>query len=331
MGPADLFSMLAGLKLPERGPEVLSGLEEAEDAGVFVVGDGLALVQSVDFITPIVDDPETFGAIAAANAMSDVLLMGARPVAALGIAGFPTGKAEPSVLGRILQGAIDKLHEAGAHLLGGHTVEDREVKFGLAVTGVVDPARLIRRDGARPGDLLVLTKPVGGGIVSTALKAGVVDEGDAREMSRVMLALNDYADEMRATGVRAVTDVTGFGLVGHSLELARSSRVGVRLYWGKVPLLPRARELAATGKYVPGGSRHNQMWALEGRATFDEVLDEVDRTLACDAMTSGGLLMAVPRQRAEELVERVKRRGAPAPGIVGEVVAEHPGQVHVLP
>lgn len=331
MGPADLFSVLGGLRLPPRNPSVLSGLEEAEDAGVVAVGDGLALVQSVDVITPIVDDPETFGAIAAANAASDVLLMGARPVAALAFAGFPAGRAEPSVLTRILQGAMDKLREAGAHLVGGHTVEDREVKFGLAVTGVARPDELIRRDGARPGDLLVLTKPVGGGVLSTALRAGVLGETRAREMVRVMLALNDHADDMRAAGVRAVTDVTGFGLVGHAAQMARSSGVGLRLWWACVPLLPGARELAAEGRHVPGGTRRNQAWAGDGRATFDPSLEEADRILACDAMTSGGLLMAVPRDRAEELLERLRHRGAPAAAVVGEAVADHPGRVHVAP
>lgn len=315
------------LRLPPPAPEVLAGVKEADDGGVLRLGPDLALVQSVDYMTPVVDDPYAFGAIAAANSLSDLYAMGARPLCALNVAGFPSSGVPTEMLAAILQGALDKLQEAGAHLLGGHTVDDRELKFGLAVTGVAHPQRLLGRSRARPGDRLVLTKPVGGGVVSTAVKREAASDEDVRELVQVMTRLNDLVDVMHACGVHACTDVTGFGLAGHALAMAEQSRVGIRLHAPSVPLLRSARDFARAG-LVPGGTRHNQQ-AVTGRVWFDPGLDPADRTLLCDAMTSGGLLMAVPPERLEELLAALAGR-APAAAVVGEVVEEHPGQVRVL-
>jgi len=305
------------------------GVEEADDGGVIRLGPDVALVQSVDFMTPIVDDPYAFGAIAAANALSDLYAMGARPLCALNVCAFPsTGVPEP-MLAALLQGACDKLQQAGAYLLGGHTVEDRELKFGLAVTGLVHPDRILGRAGARPGDLLVLTKPIGGGVVSTALKGGAAGDEDVEEMVAVMSRLNDLVDLLQACQVHACTDVTGFGLAGHALALARRSQVALRLYVGQVPLLRSARRLAASG-WVPGGTRRNQQ-ALQEAVRFHPQVEDVDRVLLCDAMTSGGLLVAVAPEKVEALLAGLAERDTPARAVVGEVVAADPGTVQVLP
>ncbi len=308
---------------------MLIGLQEADDAGVLRLSEELALVQSVDYFSPIVDDPYAFGAIAAANALSDLYAMGARPLSALNVAGFPPTGVPDEVLAAIMQGAIDKVEQAGAHVLGGHTVEDRELKFGLAVTGLVHPGRILGRSGARPGDQLILTKPVGGGVVSTAIKRGKASRQDVEELIQVMTALNALTDEMHGCEVHACTDVTGFGLLGHALGMARSSRVAIRLYASRVPLLKSARRLAEEG-HIPGGTRHNQQWA-EPEATFDPSVSPVERTLLSDAMTSGGLLIAVPAERTAELLERLARRRPPAVALVGEVASGPPGKVQVLP
>lgn len=327
MGPGDLHALLAAVRLPPDPQEVLVGARARDDAGVYRLSEELALVQSVDYFTPIVDDPYTFGAIAAANALSDLYAMGARPLVALNVAGFPPKGIPAEQLAVILQGAVDKLQEAGAVLLGGHTVEDRELKFGLAVTGLADPRHLFTRSGARPGDQLVLTKPIGGGVVATALKAGQAASEDIAAMADVMCRLNDLVDPLRACGVRACTDVTGFGLLGHALEMARQSRVGLRLFADRVPLLQHARQLAAAG-HVPGGTRHNMEWVAP-HVSFDAGVDPLTRLVLCDAMTSGGLLAAVPGERAADLLERLRPRRPPALALVGEVLPGPPGHVHV--
>ena len=271
---------------------VIVGRETFDDAGVFVLRDDLALVQTVDFFAPIVDDPYTFGQIAAANALSDVYAMGGEPITALAIVGFPAGKLPMSVLTDILRGGQDKVHEAGAVLVGGHSIIDEELKFGLSVTGQAHPARLLTNATARPGDRLVLTKPLGTGLLATAAKQGSLPD-DARVAMHVsMSALNaDASRAPHALGLSCATDVTGFGLLGHARNIARASGVTLRIDGPRLPELPGARELWRTGVRT-GGAERNESY-LEPLAEWSNA-DPADRALALDPQTSGGLLLAVP-------------------------------------
>lgn len=304
MGPADLSEALAPLaRLHD--PRILVGHETFDDAGVFRVSDDLALVQTVDFFAPIVDDPYEFGQVAAANALSDVYAMGGTPLTAMNIAAFPTDKLPVSVLTEILRGGQDKVHEAGAHVIGGHTVIDDELKFGLAVTGTVDPRAMLTNAGAMPGDRLVLTKPLGNGILATALKRGTLDAAAAREMVSLMRELNAAASAAAtAVGARCATDVTGFGLIGHASHIARASRVTMALRVAAVPILPNAREAWLAGARPGGGSRNLDY--ANGLASWQGASD-VDRALLTDPQTSGGLLVAVPAPRIGEYLARVPR------------------------
>lgn len=290
---------------------------------------GGALVFTVDFITPVVDDPETFGAIAAANAISDVYAMGGEPQAALAVCGFPSDRLPLSVLERIVRGGRDKAAEAGCAVVGGHTIKDAELKYGLCVIGAVDPARVLAQTHARPGDALVLTKPLGFGVASQAIKQQALAAADLAEVSRLMTTLNRAAkDAALAAGARAATDVTGFGLLGHLHNLLAASGVAARLRAGAVPVLAFARELARQG-LVPGGSRNN-LGAAAPYTRWDEAVDEVDRLLLADAQTSGGLLLAVPGDRAAALIADLQRRGVPAHAVIGEVVTGPPGEIQVV-
>jgi selenide,water dikinase len=307
---------------------VLVGIETLDDAGVYRLGPELALIQTVDFFTPVVDDPYLFGQIAAANALSDVYAMGGDPLTAMNIVCFPTRSGDPEVLAAILRGGLDKLKEAGAVLLGGHSVEDAEPKYGLAVTGVCHPARVITNAGARPGDLLVLTKPLGTGVITTALKAECAPPEAFRAAAEAMTALNrDASLAMREVGVHACTDITGFGLLGHALEMARAGGVALRFAAGAVPLLPGARDLAAQG-FVPGGTYANRQY-LAGHVTFDPAVPEELQMLLYDPQTSGGLLMAVAPERLAALLNALRRRNVAA-AVVGRVEEGEP-RIHVGP
>ena len=321
--------MLRQLDIPAAPPELLVGLPHGDDAGVYRLLPDLALVQTVDFFTPVVDDPYAFGMVAAANALSDVYAMGGRPLLAMNILGFPTGRLPLSVMTQILAGGLAKLTEAGVILVGGHSVDDTEPKYGLAVTGVVNPDRLLTTAGARPGDRLVLTKPVGGGVVSTAIKRGLASPADIAEVTRVMAKLNDVVEPLQAGGVRAATDVTGFGLLGHARNLAAQSGVGLELWAGAVPLLAAARRFAGEG-VVPAGSRKNRLFA-EQWVTYDPAVTEELRVLLNDAMTSGGLLVAVPADGTELLIGRLKEAGALSAVVVGRVTEGPAGTILVLP
>ena len=271
---------------------VLVGRETFDDAGVFVLRDDLALVQTVDFFAPIVDDPYTFGQIAAANALSDVFAMGGEPLTALAIVGFPAGKLPPSVLSDILRGGQDKVHEAGAVLIGGHSIIDEELKFGLSVTGQAHPARLLTNATARPGDRLVLTKPLGTGLLATAAKAGRLSAEAVSVLHASMSTLNATASRAAlAVGVTCATDVTGFGLLGHALNIARGSGVTLRIEARRLPELPGARELWRAGTRTGGAERNEAYLAAHVDATN---ADPADLALALDPQTSGGLLLAVP-------------------------------------
>jgi len=271
---------------------VLVGYGTSDDAGVYLVRDDLALVQTVDFFTPIVDDPYDFGRIAAANALSDVYAMGGTPLTALNIAAFPVERLGTDILARILEGGAATAREAGVAILGGHTLEDDEPKYGMAVTGTVDPRRIVTNAGARPGDALILTKPLGTGILASALKKGALDEAALAEAIGWMTLLNAAASRaMLAAGAHAATDVTGYGLLGHGGEMMRASGVRLRLLAHAIPVLAGAREMLAAG-IAPGGTRQN----ARRHATFTGFAADVDdatRALLSDAQTSGGLLVAL--------------------------------------
>jgi selenide,water dikinase len=292
-----------------------------DDAGVYRVADHLALVQTLDFFPPLVDDPFVFGQIAAANALSDVYAMNGRPITALNIAAFPDDELPLEVLGMILRGAADRVRLAGAVTLGGHTVRDREVKFGLSVTGLVDPAELITNAGSRVGDLLVLTKPLGTGFVTTAAKRGECPPAVLQRAVSQMIELNSVGrDAVRACGgVHAMTDVTGYGLAGHASEMAEGAGVTIRLKLASLPLIEGAAALA-TRRYFTRASATNRAF-LEGRMTIDPAADPMRLEFAFDAQTSGGLLIAVAPERADRLVSELRSRGAAAAEVVGEVLA----------
>lgn len=328
--------MLRHLPETARDPNLLVGLDTSDDAGVYRLSDDVALVQSVDFFTPIVDDPRDFGRIAAANAMSDIYAMGGRPLTALNLVGFPITRLPAEVLGAILAGAAEKVTEAGAVIVGGHSIDDSEPKFGLAVTGIVHPDRVLANTGARPGDRLVLTKPIGTGIITTAIKRGLATPEETAEVTGVMAELNRAAAEAVAAvgvgpeGVHAATDVTGFGLLGHLSNVTRASCVGATVWAGAVPVLgPTRRHLAAGA--LPGGSRGNRRHLEEiGCVAFAPEVGEEDRTILCDAVTSGGLLIAVAPGAAGRLVAELEARRTPAAAVIGEVTADATGKIRVV-
>ena len=321
MAPGPLAQVLRQLPTVT-DPNLLSAAIPFADAGVYRLRDDCALVQSVDFFTPVVDDPATFGRIAAANALSDLYAMGARPLTAMNLVGFPKCLGH-EVLVEILKGGQEKVTEAGAVIVGGHTIDDDEPKYGLAVTGVVDPARLISTVGAQPGDCLLLTKPLGTGILTTALKGEVLAEQDLREAIAGMQGLNRYASEaLLEVGVHACTDITGFGLLGHALELAEASQVGIVVGAGDLQLYPLVMEMAAIG-LIPAGSYHNREHYLPRVVNRDRVPPELVDIVA-DPQTSGGLLIAVSSEKLPALQAALQRRHISA-FIAGRVTDRHPG------
>ena len=327
IGPGDLHALLA--RLPRASdPALLVGSETADDAGVYRVSDELALVQTVDFFTPIVDDAYDFGRIAAANALSDLYAMGARPVTALNLVAYSLEQLGPEQLVEILKGGADIAAEAGAVVLGGHSIDDPEPKFGLAVTGVVHPDRVVRNSTGGAGDRLFLTKPLGAGAVSTATKRGQASAELVARSTAVMTTLNARASEAALAIVpSAMTDVTGFGLLGHLHELAIASGVSARVEAAQAPVLDGVLELLATEQGVSGGNGRNREFA-DGFTTFDEGVDEVQRALLCDPMTSGGLLVAVPGQRADEM-EQALAAAAPDTRAIGSLEPGKAGSIRV--
>jgi selenide, water dikinase len=302
MGPGDLSRALAALPV-RTDPRLLVGRETFDDAGVFRLSDDLALVQTVDFFAPIVDDPFDFGQIAAANALSDVYAMGGQPLTALNIVAFPTKDLPLEVLGAMLAGGQEKVHEAGALVVGGHTVVDTELKYGLSVTGRAHPDFLLTNAGARAGDSLVLTKPVGNGILATAGKRGRLAAESERVMLRAMKALNGAASRAAlAVGSRCATDITGFGLLGHMSHIARASGVSLRLDLGAVPVFPGVRE-AITAGFVTDGAKRNAEYLSE-YVRWARGTDE-DRAILYDPQTSGGLLVCVSPSRVADYLSRI--------------------------
>src|SRR5262245_4874199 len=325
LGAEDLVKALREIA-PFPHPWVDTSVGAMEDAAVLRPPAGPGLVFTVDFITPIVDDPETFGAIAATNALSDVYAMGAEPQAALAVCGFPSETLPGEILEAVFRGGRDKAAEAGCAIVGGHTIKDPELKYGLCVIGALDGSRALAQTQAEAGDILVLTKPLGFGIASQAIKNDALDADQLAEVVGLMTTLNKGAkDAALAAGAHSATDVTGFGLLTHLRNMLLASRVAARLEYGAVPVLDFVHRLAAAG-LVPGGS-HKNFVAAAPHCTWDAAIGEVDRLILADAQTSGGLLIAVPRQRCDDLVRELIARDAPAHAVIGEIVAGEPGRI----
>ena len=306
------------------------GRETSDDAGVYRIRDDLALIQTLDFFTPIVNDPFRFGQIAAVNALSDIYAMGGRPLTAMNIVCFPKKTMDKSILKEVLKGGLDKIHEAGALLVGGHSVDDLELKYGLSVTGIVHPDKVTTNAGARPGDRLILTKPIGTGIIATALKGKAASPEAEALMIEVMIELNKAgAEAMEEVGVHACTDITGFGLLGHALEMAVASHCGLLIRADQVPVIPQAMEYARMG-LVPGGTHANRNYCRHS-LMVDTGIQPYLLDILSDAQTSGGLLIAVPAEKDRELLERLKGKGILQAALIGEVIPEPPGTITVMP
>ena len=298
---------------------VIVGLDRADDAGVYRISDSLALIQTVDFFTPVVDDPYWFGQIAAANALSDVYAMGGTPKTAMNLVAFPVKSMDLSVLRSIIQGGIDKLKEAGVVLIGGHSIEDKELKYGLSVTGLVHPDRILTKRNLRQGDRLVLTKPLGTGIVNTAIKAGMASETLTDSVTRLMATLNrEAAQIMSGFDVHACTDVTGFGLLGHLAEMVSGSGLGVRISAGMVPIIPEALDFASMG-LIPAGAYRNKEFR-EPMISFTEEVERNHRDVLFDPQTSGGLLISVNQNEADALLEALTHAGLSDSRLIGKIL-----------
>ncbi len=308
--------------------ELLVGNETSDDAGVYQLTDEIALIQTVDYFTPIVDDPYMFGQIAAANALSDVYAMGGEPKTALNIVGYPIKKLGSEMLAEILKGASDKVQEAGAVTVGGHSIDDQEPKFGLSVTGIVHPNKIWKNIGAKPGDALVLTKPIGVGIITTGIKREASSEEQKKAVTETMATLNRWAAEnLKAFNPHAVTDVTGFGLLGHGSEMAEGSFVSFEIDFSSVPVLEGTFELVEKG-IVPGGSKANHKWLLD-RIHYADNIGLEKQLILCDAITSGGLLISLPHAEAEKYVDLMKKEGFPQTSIIGKVTERKEKLIYV--
>jgi len=303
---------------------VIIGSNTADDAAVYKLDEKTALVQTVDFFTPVVDDPYVFGSVAAANSLSDIYAMGATPIFALNIVAFAVNDLPLEVMSQILKGGSDKAHEAGIHIIGVHSIEDKEPKYGLVVNGLVAPDKVVSNAGARPGDALLLTKPIGTGIISTALKGGHAGDDALARAIEVMTTLNKVASEaMLEVGVNACTDVTGFGLIGHLYEMVQASGVGARLKMGDVPFILGARELAEKG-ITPAGTRRN-LEHLNQFVAWPQDVSKADKLILCDAQTSGGLLISLPKDKSENLLDMLNSRGNLKASIIAEIVEASEG------
>jgi selenide, water dikinase len=313
----------------QQDPNVLVGFDHADDAGVYQIAPDMALVQTVDFFTPVVDDPYTFGQIAATNALSDIYAMGGRPLTSLAMVCFPE-KGDLEILERILAGGLSKMMEAGCTVMGGHSIRDDETKFGYSVTGLIDPNRVLTNGGARPGDALMLTKAIGTGVISTAIKKQKAEQAWIDGAIASMTTLNKTAAELLATQdyrVHAMTDVTGFGLIGHARELALASQVSLRLYAANVPLLPGAIECVRAG-YLPGGLKNNRDFA-ECMVGYGDGVEDERKTLLFDPQTAGGLLISVEAASAGKLVRDLQDLGLKA-SYIGEVEASTKPSIKVV-
>lgn len=311
-------------------PNVIAGIEHFEDAGVYRLRDDLALIQTIDFFTPIVDDPFTFGRIAAANALSDVYAMGGRPLTAMNVICFPVKSMDMSILHDILLGGMEILREARVTLIGGHSVEDNELKYGLSVSGVIHPDKVVRNRGARPGDKIVLTKALGTGIVSTAIKCGEAPPELAARSIESMTTLNHAAAEIMAQtpGIHACTDITGFGFLGHACEMIEGSDTGMLINITAVPVFKGVQELVREG-YVPGGLYRNKEFRMH-MLEFEKSCPDISADFLFDPQTSGGLLISIEAANADNFLKRLLDAGVKDAAIVGEVVSEPRGKILVI-
>jgi selenide,water dikinase len=309
-------------------PNLLVGFNTADDAGVYKISEDTALIQTVDFFTPVVDDPYMFGQISAANSLSDIYAMGGRPVTAMNVTAFSPKVFSSEILVEILRGGFDKVAESGAVIVGGHTIVDEELKYGLSVTGLCHPQKIITNAGAKPGDRLILTKPLGTGIITTALKSGK-DLGELTiRVCRNMAQLNRAASAaMQEIGVHACTDITGFGLLGHAYEMAKASSVGLIIHYPEAPVYEEALDLAGKG-FVPGGTRSNQNF-LKDIVRMPASISDLQQILLFDAQTSGGLLISVSVDRTDALISALKTQGVETIAIIGEVTAANVAQIEV--
>ena len=304
-------------------PNLVVGIETSDDAGVYKLRDDAALVQTLDFFTPIVNDPYDFGRIAAANALSDVYAMGGRPLTAMNIVCFPITDMSKEILKEILRGGLEKIHEAGAVPVGGHSVDDQELKYGLSVTGIVHPDRILTNKGAKVGDKLILTKPIGTGIIATAVKGKLASQKASDTMIEVTSTLNDRASQiMQKYDTHACTDVTGFGLGGHVLEMAKASRVEIAIHTESIPIIPEAKEYALMG-LIPAGSYATKHFC-EHSVEIEPKVETVLTDLVFDPQTSGGLIISIGRDLADACLCELRDNGIQSAEIVGEVVGPHP-------
>jgi selenide,water dikinase len=325
----DLVKVLRGLpKIDD--PNLIVGLGTGDDAGVYRISDDLALIQTVDVITPIVDDPFTFGQIAVANSLSDVYAMGGKPLTAMNIINFPDKKLSLDVLREIILGGMEKMKEAGVTLVGGHTIKDEELKYGVSVTGTIRPDKVVDNAHAKPGDKLILTKPIGTGVISTANKRSKATPEAVEAATKVMAALNaGAADALQEIGASACTDITGFGLLGEGLTMAKESGASLRIWCSKVPLILGALDYAEAGHF-PGGSRKNKEYCLPD-TEVDTGVPAALADLMFDAQTSGGLLISLDPEKAEEMLGLIHKNGTKEAAIIGEVADSPPGKARLLP
>ena len=323
-----MTQVLRLLPKQEAVPELLVGNETSDDAGVYKLTDSIALIQTVDYFTPVVDDPYMFGQIAAANSLSDVYAMGGEPKTVLNIVGYPVKKLGPDILAEMMRGAADKVKESGAVTIGGHSVDDEEPKFGLSVTGIAHPDNIWKNVGAKPGDVLVITKPIGVGILTTGIKRNAVTPEQEKAVTETMALLNKSAAEaLKPFHPTAVTDVTGFGLLGHGSEIARGSDVTLEFTLSKVPVLDGTFELASQG-VVPGGTKSNHEWLVNDVEYNDISMDE--QLILCDSITSGGLLVSLPASEADQYVEALQKAGLSYATIIGQVTEKSDKLIKVV-
>lgn len=326
LSPSDLEKVLSSVPLSNH-PDIVVGSQTHDDAGVFRLKDGTHIIQTTDFFPPMVDDPYQFGQVAAANALSDVYAMGGKPVAVLSLVMFPSTRLPLEILGEVLKGGSDKANEAGAFVMGGHTIDDDPLKYGMAVTGIVDPEDMVTNAQAKPGDMLVLTKALGTAVLTGARKVDLIDEKDVQPAIDSMTELNRTACEiMNRYKVKGATDVTGFALLGHSFRFADASDVTFRIESSALPVLPKALELIEMGA-IAGGCMRNLEFVRE-KVQFLASLSDNLKWLALDPQTSGGLLMAVDREKADDMLDELRGSGLEYAAIIGEVL--HPGEKRVL-
>ncbi len=312
----------------EKNENVLVGLDTPDDAGVYKLSNDLALIQSLDFFTPIVDDPYMFGQIAAANSLSDIYAMGGTPLTVMNIVGYPIDTLAADILAEILRGSADKVKESGAVLVGGHSIDNKEPIIGLSVTGQAHPDKIWTNIGAKPGDKLILTKPIGIGIQTNGIKGNVLTKDQLDRVTNVMAELNKYASEaIKGFPVSAVTDVTGFGLLGHALEMMNETDIGLTLTFADVPILEGTKHLAKTNGAAKG-SKDNLKFVTP-QVMFDQHIDDFDRLILADAVTSGGLLIAIRGEAAEEALQNLHAAGVKYAKIIGVFTDNHPGKILV--